>query len=200
MTDFETIATTDSLATLRTKTNGNFDLLKVDHAGASAPTTTWAYQRWADTANGVLKQRDAGDTTWNILGALNARWDTIDAPVDFQSGLSASVNVPIWSPNAAAYALELAIMSDTTTSGSNGSNRWEVQVYNRTTSLNLFATAFRTSTTELTATTTVVATPDQNRNVAANDYLELQITKTGTPTSLASAKLRFVLRGYARGA
>lgn len=197
---FETIQTTDSIATLRTKVNGNFDLLKVDHAGASEPTVTWAYQLWADTSNGVLKQRDSGDTTWTVLGPLNRRWDWREGSRDMD-GLSASVNVPIWTPPEIAYVLELAIMSDTATSGSSGSHRYEFQLRNKTTSVNLFATAQYTSTTELVAgTAPVVFTPDQNRNVAKNDYLELQITKTGTPTSLASAKLRFTLRGYMRGA
>jgi hypothetical protein len=39
-----------------------------NNSKASAPTTTYAYMWWADTANDILKQRNAADSAWiNIL-------------------------------------------------------------------------------------------------------------------------------------
>ncbi len=40
------------------------------NAGPSAPATTYAYQFWADTTNNLLKQRDAGNANWIVLGPL----------------------------------------------------------------------------------------------------------------------------------
>jgi hypothetical protein len=40
-------------------------------SGAAAPSTTYAYQLWADTTNGVLKQRDSANSAWIELGTLD---------------------------------------------------------------------------------------------------------------------------------
>ena len=40
-------------------------------SGASAPGTTYAYQWWADTTNGVLKQRDSSNASWQIRATLS---------------------------------------------------------------------------------------------------------------------------------
>lgn len=39
-------------------------------SGATAPSTTVAYQWWVDTANGLLKQRNAANTAWITRGDL----------------------------------------------------------------------------------------------------------------------------------
>lgn len=39
-------------------------------SGANAPTMTYAYQWWADTTAGVLRQRNAGNTGWVVRGSL----------------------------------------------------------------------------------------------------------------------------------
>lgn len=41
------------------------------NSGAAAPSTTYAYQLWADTTNGVLKQRDSANSAWIELGTLD---------------------------------------------------------------------------------------------------------------------------------
>lgn len=40
------------------------------HSGSSAPTVTSAYQMWADTTTGVLKQRNAADDGWVVVRPL----------------------------------------------------------------------------------------------------------------------------------
>lgn len=40
------------------------------NAGASAPGTTVAYQPWADTTNGLFKQRNAANTAWLVRQTL----------------------------------------------------------------------------------------------------------------------------------
>jgi len=34
------------------------------NSGATAPATTYAYQMWADTTSGWLKQRNAANSAW----------------------------------------------------------------------------------------------------------------------------------------
>ena len=36
-------------------------------SGGTAPTTTFAYQLWADTGTGLLKQRNSANTGWNAI-------------------------------------------------------------------------------------------------------------------------------------
>lgn len=40
------------------------------NSGATAPATTYAYQPWADTATGLLKLRNAANTSWITVGTL----------------------------------------------------------------------------------------------------------------------------------
>jgi hypothetical protein len=44
------------------------------NSGASAPTTTFAYQIWADTTTGLLKQRDAANASWVVIGTMGAAY------------------------------------------------------------------------------------------------------------------------------
>lgn len=39
-------------------------------SGGTAPTTTFAYQLWADTGTGLLKQRNSANNGWNVLAKL----------------------------------------------------------------------------------------------------------------------------------
>lgn len=40
------------------------------NSGASEPSTTYAYQWWADTTTGLLKQRNAANSAWITIGTL----------------------------------------------------------------------------------------------------------------------------------
>jgi len=40
------------------------------NSGSVAPTTTYAYQPWADTTTGLLKLRNAANTSWITIGTL----------------------------------------------------------------------------------------------------------------------------------
>lgn len=47
------------------------------NSGASAPSTTYAYQWWADTTTGLLKLRNAANNGWITLFQLDGEWTTI---------------------------------------------------------------------------------------------------------------------------
>lgn len=57
-------------ATVRADINANLQALVTLSSGTSAPSTTWAYMLWADTTNGLLKQRNAANTGWLVRGTL----------------------------------------------------------------------------------------------------------------------------------
>lgn len=40
------------------------------NSGATEPSTTYAYQLWADTTAGQLKQRNAANSAWVVIGTL----------------------------------------------------------------------------------------------------------------------------------
>lgn len=42
------------------------------NSGATAPSTTYAYQLWADTTAGQLKQRNAANSAWVVIGTLGS--------------------------------------------------------------------------------------------------------------------------------
>lgn len=55
-------------ATVRADLNLALAALGSNSSGDSAPSTTYAYQFWADTTNDILKQRNAANSAWiNIL-------------------------------------------------------------------------------------------------------------------------------------
>jgi hypothetical protein len=42
------------------------------NSGATAPSTTYAYQLWGDTTAGLLKQRNAANSAWVTIGTLGS--------------------------------------------------------------------------------------------------------------------------------
>lgn len=57
-------------AGVRADLNAALQALASASSGATAPTTAYAYQFWADTTAGVLKQRNAANTSWIVRGPL----------------------------------------------------------------------------------------------------------------------------------
>jgi hypothetical protein len=57
-------------AATRSDLNNELQALVSNSSGSSAPSTTYAYQFWADTTNGVLKQRNAANSAWIVRAPL----------------------------------------------------------------------------------------------------------------------------------
>lgn len=51
-------------ATFLADLNDMAEAMATENSGASAPATTYAYQLWADTTSGWLKQRNAANSAW----------------------------------------------------------------------------------------------------------------------------------------
>jgi hypothetical protein len=50
--------------------NNALSAIASSNSGATAPLTTYAYQLWADTTAGLLKQRNAANNAWITIGSL----------------------------------------------------------------------------------------------------------------------------------
>lgn len=104
-------------------------------------------------------------------------------------GLAASDDRFVFAAPAAGYIRRVLLVSDTATSGSDAGNNWTFQVANKTQTNNLCATAKTTNGAEAGADAVYNLGVDQNLQMALNDVLELQVTKTGSPTDLTSAEI-----------
>lgn len=58
-------------ALLRADMNNALLALASQNSGATAPTTTTSFMMWPDTTANVLRQRNAGDTDWIVVGTLD---------------------------------------------------------------------------------------------------------------------------------
>lgn len=55
----------------RQDVNSALAALVSNNSGSAPPSTTYAYQFWADTGNGLLKQRNSANSAWVTLGSLD---------------------------------------------------------------------------------------------------------------------------------
>jgi hypothetical protein len=58
-------------AAVRSDLNNALAAIVSQNSGSSEPSTTYAYQLWADTTNNVLKIRNSANNAWNAFAALN---------------------------------------------------------------------------------------------------------------------------------
>lgn len=67
---YSPLAGSDLFADSFTKLNNSDDTLRSNHSGTTAPTSPIAHQFWVDTANGLLKVRNAANDAWITIGSL----------------------------------------------------------------------------------------------------------------------------------
>lgn len=112
-------------------------------------------------------------------------------------GLSASRTINVLVATSGNEIIDAAyILSDTATSGSDGSNNWTFAINNVTQTLALASVTTTTDTTEITANVAYTLDIDQNNaasDITALDVFNVVITKTGSPTDLSSAEVTLVL-------
>jgi len=70
MSQHDMNAANASGATVRGDYNNALVALATLSSGVTAPATTFAYQPWADTTSGLLKQRNAANTGWEVRETL----------------------------------------------------------------------------------------------------------------------------------
>lgn len=163
----------------------NFATLLTKFSGGTAPSTTFAFQWWYDTSTGLLKIRNSTNSAWVVVG--------LSATIFELGALSASRNLYLTTSPRTHYVMGCVVVSDTATTGSGAGNRWDFQIRNKTAAVNLLIAAKTTNGAEIAVDTPYAVTADQNQQPAALAVLELQITKTGSPTSpLARVSVEFL--------
>ena len=70
MAQHDYIISNQSGASLRSDLNNGLAAIVSQNSGAAQPSTTYAYQWWADTTTGLLKIRNAANSAWITVGTL----------------------------------------------------------------------------------------------------------------------------------
>jgi len=70
MAQHDYIIANQSGAAFRADLNNGLAAIVSQNSGAAQPTTTYAYQWWADTTTGLLKIRNAANNAWITIGTL----------------------------------------------------------------------------------------------------------------------------------
>ena len=76
-------------AAVRSDLNAGFAAIVSQNSGATAPSTTYAYQSWADTSAGVMKMRNGANNAWISLYQLDGEWTSIA----FENGTAAAPSI-----------------------------------------------------------------------------------------------------------
>ena len=93
-------------AAVRSDLNGGLAAIVSQNSGATAPSTTYAYQSWADTSAGVMKMRNGANNAWISLyeldgtflaGDISLSGGAVATPSLFFTG---DTNTGIYSPGA----------------------------------------------------------------------------------------------------
>jgi hypothetical protein len=80
MSQHDYVIANQTFPNFRTDLNSAFAAIVSQNSGASAPSTTYAYQLWYDTGNDILKMRNADDDAWIDLFTVDQTADTAIAP------------------------------------------------------------------------------------------------------------------------
>ena len=91
-------------AAVRSDVNLALTAIATANSGANSPTTTYAFQLWADTTSGNLKIRNGGNSAWIVVGALASA----------NLGLILASKFPNVSANVTASSAELNKMDGVT--------------------------------------------------------------------------------------
>jgi hypothetical protein len=70
MAQHDYIIANQSGAAFRSDLNNGLAAIVSNNSGAAQPSTTYAYQWWADTTTGLLKLRNAANNAWITVGTL----------------------------------------------------------------------------------------------------------------------------------
>lgn len=70
MAQHDYVIANQSGASFRSDLNNALSAIATNNSGSSEPSTTYAYQFWADSNTGLLKQRNAANSAWITIGTL----------------------------------------------------------------------------------------------------------------------------------
>jgi hypothetical protein len=169
---------------LGTRIQGSLAALRSCFSGATAPTATVAYMLWADTANGVLKMRNATNTAWLEILALGAPAHRQVLRIPLPDLLAEGDPIIFSAPSSARIiGVDLVAAADCL---ADLDNYWTFQLQNVTKTENLLAAAVTSAETDILAYTPFPILADQNREIDTGDVVLLSIGGVGTPGTVTS--------------
>jgi hypothetical protein len=89
MAQHDYVIANQSGSSFRSDLNNALSAIVSQNSGSSAPSTTYAYQTWADTTNGVMKMRNGANSAWITLYQLDGEWTSIA----FENGTAAAPSI-----------------------------------------------------------------------------------------------------------
>ena len=98
-------------SSFRADLNNALSAVVSQNSGSAAPTTTFAYQMWADTTAGVMKLRNGANSAWITLYELDGTFVTTDIQLGLGAAATPSLaftgdlNTGIYSPGADQVAI-----------------------------------------------------------------------------------------------
>jgi hypothetical protein len=95
-------------------------------SGATAPSTTFAYQWWADTTTGILKQRNAANSAWVSVLTISSGKAVSAAAADTATALAAGAagQIPYQSGSGATAFSAVGTAGQALLSGGSGAPTW----------------------------------------------------------------------------
>jgi hypothetical protein len=93
MTQASIVISNASGAAVRSAVNSALEAITTKQSGSTAPSTTYPFMEWADTANDLLKQRNAANSAWITKGTLSAAYGGLPASsITYDPGSPALLN------------------------------------------------------------------------------------------------------------
>jgi len=188
---YSTVSASDSLSSGRGTWNDSLDTLRSNSSGTSAPTSPVVGQLYVDTTGAAerLEIRNADDDGWIVLGDLD-NGILVPYTASFQFTLAAGSyssegSIPLAIMPYDATLIEAKLVSQGTTSGSDGSNKWVCSIRNTTEGVDISSADLDTDSTEFTALIPqTFSLTSANTDLASGDVIVGTIQSTGSPTSL----------------
>lgn len=123
MAQHDYIIANQTFPNTRTDLNNVFAAIVSQNSGATAPSTTYAYQLWYDTTTDILKMRNANDDAWIDLFTIDQVADTASAAGAAAQGSNLIINGAM---TVAQRSTSVASLG--TANGYNTVDRWQMFV------------------------------------------------------------------------
>lgn len=198
------VSNSDAEATAFTKVSDALASLRSMFSGTTAPTSTVAGMLYYNTSDKCVYQRNSADSAWVRVFAAGEN-NAVLCGGDDWGAVSATTTKFLPCPKTGLYVQDVALVSDLATAGSSaGATEWQFALTKKTGggTTQLFSGTVGTGTSlggvgggaEVAAYTAYKLTANQNQSLAADDVLQLTLTKVGSPTNFT--RLSVYLRGY----
>ena len=102
MAEHDYVIANQNGANTRSDLNNALAAIVSNNSKASAPTTTYAFMWWADTANDILKQRNAADSAWISILTLSTGAPLGTLGLDSSGGVARATSGLLFNADTAA--------------------------------------------------------------------------------------------------